>query len=517
VLLIPIVTAVGSLAEPVSIAPTTMAKLGVVDERFQSYNVEIVEVTGGRFWKPYSSQRRPAEKTQAAASQAGGPAGVSPDLFEYRPPIDLSNARLRKLAAALGPAYVRVSGTWANTVYFHDSDEPPPQKPPDGFNAVLTRQQWKGVIDFARAVDGKIMTSFAVGPGTRDASGVWTPEQARRMLAYTRAAGGSIAAVEFMNEPNFAGMGGTPKGYDADAYARDVRAFRTFIKDAAPDALFLGPGSVGEGGVLDTTTTPGRLKTEDLLKASGPVYDAFSYHLYAAVSRRCAGQMPALGTTPDAALSQEWLSRAEKIHAAYAEMRDQFEAGKPLWLTETADAACGGNPWATTFRDTFRYLNQHARLAQKGVEMIAHNTLAASDYGLLDEHTFTPRPNYWAAVLWRRLMGRTVLNAGPVAASDLYVYAHCGRDRQGAVTVLAINAAKTPQEVTTAIGGERYTLTAADLESKVLQLNGRELKAREDGSLPPLTGVRAGAGRVVLPPFSITFLAFPQAGNEVCQ
>ena len=34
-------------------------------------------------------------------------------------PLDLGNARLRILAAALGPAYVRVSGTWANSVYSH--------------------------------------------------------------------------------------------------------------------------------------------------------------------------------------------------------------------------------------------------------------------------------------------------------------------------------------------------------------------------------------------------------------
>ena len=30
-----------------------MRKIGTVDERFQSYNVEMVEVIGGRFWKPY--------------------------------------------------------------------------------------------------------------------------------------------------------------------------------------------------------------------------------------------------------------------------------------------------------------------------------------------------------------------------------------------------------------------------------------------------------------------------------
>src|SRR5262245_61497842 len=78
-------------AQPVLVQPAAMSRAGSVDERFQSYNIEMIEVTGGRFWKPYT---------------AGPP---SSDLYEYRPPIDLSNVRLRKLAAALGPVFVRVS------------------------------------------------------------------------------------------------------------------------------------------------------------------------------------------------------------------------------------------------------------------------------------------------------------------------------------------------------------------------------------------------------------------------
>ena len=112
-----------------------MPKVGTINERYQSYNIEMVEVTGGRFWKPYAS-------TAAAPEKPTGnqPAGMDPSLYEYRPPIDLSNPRLRKLAAALGPAYVRVSGTWANTTYFQNSDAPPLTTPPTGFKAVLTRR-----------------------------------------------------------------------------------------------------------------------------------------------------------------------------------------------------------------------------------------------------------------------------------------------------------------------------------------------------------------------------------------
>src|SRR5205807_8813060 len=177
-----------------------------------------------------------------------------------------------------------------------------------------------------------------------------------------------------------------------------------------------------------------------LLRATGPAFELFSYHLYAAASERCASMGEKVQTTAAAALSEEWLSRPEKINEHYANLRDRFEPGKPLWITETADAACGGNPWASTFLDTFRYLIQHAGLARRGVKVIMHNTLAASDYGLLDEKTFEPRPNYWAALLWRRLMGMTVLDPRLSAAANVYRYAHCLRDHAGGVALLIINA-----------------------------------------------------------------------------
>lgn len=493
-------------AQPVSLSPATMARIGTVDQRFQSFNTEMLEVTGGRFWKPYADY----------SSGPKPPAPLSADLYEYRPPADLSKPRLRKLAAALGPFYLRVSGTWANSTWFQDTDATSPGPPPKGFNAVLTRQQWKGVVDFAHAANAELMISVAISDGTRNAEGVWTPDQARALFAYTKSIGGRIAAVEFMNEPDVANHGAAPNDYDAAAYARDIAVFRPFLKQAAPDALFVGPGSVMEGGTVRIPIQPG-LVTEKLLQATGPVYDVFSYHLYAALSVRCGGTMPGLGTTPEAALSRDWLSRPDAITAYYAGLRDRFEPGKPMWLTETAETGCGGDPWSSTFIDTFRYLNQLASLAQKGVRMIAHNTLSASDYALLDEKTLNPRPNYWAALLWHRLMGPVVLSPGQAGADGLYVYAHCLPDRRGGVTVLAINASAAARHLTLALPGERYTLTAKEPASRAVELNGHELEAGPDGALPGIHGIAFRAGDVALAPASITFLAFPGAGNEACR
>ena len=45
----------GVSSQPVSLAPASMPCIGTVDDRYQSYNVEMLEVTGGRFWRANST------------------------------------------------------------------------------------------------------------------------------------------------------------------------------------------------------------------------------------------------------------------------------------------------------------------------------------------------------------------------------------------------------------------------------------------------------------------------------
>jgi heparanase len=505
---------VSPAAAQITLVPHTMTRVGSVDPRFQSYNVEMVEVTGGRFWKPYAS----AAQAVPAHSELKTPGGIDPSLYQYRPPLDMGNERLRKLAAALGPAYIRVSGTWANSAYFQNSDDPAPAAPPKGFGTVLTRTEWKGVVDFARAANAQIVTSFAISAGTRNTEGVWTPEQAQTFLDYTKSVGGSIAAAEFMNEPTFAAMGGAPEGYSAADYARDFAVFHKFIRSAAPHMILLGPGGVGEGTPLTAGGAMHTVASADILAATGPVFDVISYHSYAAVSSRCGMLGAAATTTEGAALSADWLERGGHMEAYYAALRDRFEPGKPMWNTETGQAACGGDRWASTFIDTFRYLDQLGDLARRGVQVQMENTLNASDYGLLDETTYEPRPDYWAALLWHRLMGTTVLDPSEPQKANLYVYAHCLPGSRGGVTVLAINADRSAS-ATLAVprGAQRYTLSADHLTDANAMLNGAVLALGAGDSLPSLTGLAVQSGSIDLAPASITFLAFPHAGNTSCR
>ena len=515
---------------PLRVAPATLPRIATVDERYQSYNVEMAEVIGGNFWKPYTSgsiaemMAKAKAPLRAGASGSTTPTqvGVDTAIYQARPPIDLTNARLRRLAEALGPAYVRVSGSWANSVYFHDADTPAPTTAPAGFTGVLTRPEWKGVVDFSRVVNAQLVSSFAISAGARDAAGVWTPVQARKLIAYTKAIGGAIVAAEMFNEPDMPTYAGAPAGYAAESYAKDFAVFEPFIRSAAPDMRIVGPGSVWEGILMPlagSAAMPGNVTTEAMLTATPrPKFDIFSYHTYSAASIRCASMGAGTQTTPEAALSEEWLSRTDRSYAFYVTgLRDRYQRDTPIWITETADAACGDNPWAKTFLDTFRYLDQMGRLARRGVNVIFHNTLASSEYGLLDQTTFEPRPNYWGGLLWHRLMGTTVLDAGP-SRPGLHVYAHCMRGHLGGVTLAAINTSRTEAaSIELPLAGERYTLTAQPLESEQVLLNGRPLTLGANDALPELRGVDVRAGQMALAPSTITFVTIPSAENGACR
>ena len=492
-----------------SISPATLSAVGKVDERFQSYNVEMVEVTGGNFWAPYPKPGEPQPQT------AAGPHGVefASSAYSRREPLDLRNKRLRILASALGPAYMRVSGSWANSIYFQDNDQPAPPTPPQGYQGVLTRQQWAGVVDFAKAVDAKILTSFATSVGARGPDGKWSSEGAQQLLTYTRSLGGHIDAVELTNEPNVC-----RPPFRADAFARDQTVLRDLLAKESPETKLVGPGSTGEAGFKLFSAPPKEINTSLLLSGEPqPRFDIFSYHFYGAVSQRCTSLGKNATTSAADALEPGWLDRAEQARAYYADVRNRFAPGAPIWITEASQSACGGDPWAATFIDTFRYVDQLGQDAKGNVAAVFHNTLAASDYSLIDDVTRLPRPNYWAALLWRRLMGEVVLDPG-AAGSVLRAYAHCMRHHPGGVTLVVLNVSRTATGRLRLHGAaERYTLTADSLQSTSMKLNGRALALTSTDDLPVFRGVPARAGTLSFAPTSITFLTVPDAANSRCQ
>lgn len=500
-----LVPASGAPARQGAAAVSRLEKVGEVDPRFLSYNIEMVEVTGGNFWRPYS-----------VTPKAGGdPVAATKS---YRPPVDLTNRKLRQLAAALGPSYVRYSGTWANATWFADREDAP-AKAPAGFDTVLTRKQWRDAVGFAKFANARIVTSFATSPGTRDAAGVWQTDTAARWLAYTRQIGGTIAAAEYVNEPSVLNLIQPPKGYTATDYRRDYANWERWMRRVSPGTLILAPGSaeLAEPARTLMRRSQSVIENDQLLALDSPKPDVFSFHFYSGISQRCGGAM--MGAKLAQATTARFLDSVDSSIGLVAHERDRLAPGKPLWNTESGEGACGGNPWASTFADSFRFVDTLGRSARQGVKVFMHNTLAASDYALLEENGFDPRPNYWAAVLWKRTMGSVVLAPPQGSTPEFRIYAHCLVGVKGGVGLTAINIGTQPQTLSGLGAARVWNLAVAPgqkIDTKAVTVNGTTPRLLPNGKLAGLAGQPA-RGSVSVPGQSITFVAVPGAANRACR
>ena len=496
------------MAQTISLKAQNLRAIRSIDPRLVSYNVEMTEVTGGTFWKAYTPE-------EIAGNGKFPMIGFSKkgSLMQVYPPIDLTNARLRKMAKQLGPVWVRISGTWSTKTYY-DFDGACSGVAPEGFQNVLTKEQWIGVLDFVKAVGGKLLVSVANCEGIHSAHEPWQPAQAKLLFDLSKEYGVPIDAAEFMNEPNMLSGSGAPKGYSFDDYIRDQDIFNKWLHENYPETLAVGPCSVGGGQMGKMKLEEGLLKivgklvgTERLLKGAKEKMEVFSYHYYNGVSERIAAGMSFVHWPADQVHTEAYLDAAAYCARAAAKLRDQYMPGAQLWVTESGDAGGGGDTWASTYLDVFRTLNELGSFATISDGVIFHNTLASSDYGWLKHGTFEPRPNYFAVLLWNTLMGTTVYDSAEPIREGAHVYCHSRKDGKDGYAYLIINNSLT-DSTTVELPREavRYTLAGRDgLRSTVMTLNGRELILGENDELPDLSG-EAVSGKVELAPGTCTFI-----------
>ena len=146
------------MGEFVKLNPAELVQLHEQNERLMSYNVEFAEVTGGTFWKAYTPEQIAGTEEFYVEPTSEGIAAMYKDLMQVYAPINLYDEKLRKLASEFGPVWVRVSGTWA-TKTFYDWDGT--GVIPEGYQNILTKEQWIGVLDFVKAINAKLLISIA--------------------------------------------------------------------------------------------------------------------------------------------------------------------------------------------------------------------------------------------------------------------------------------------------------------------------------------------------------------------
>ena len=511
------------MGEIVKLSNANLDKIRDVNPRLVSYNVEMTEVTGGTFWKAYTDAQIDGTEQVPPPdfSKGGNPLAA---MHQWYDPIDTTNPRLRKLAKELGSCWVRVSGTWATKTYYDFADEYPAGTAPEGYQNVLKKEQWINLLDFVKAVDGKLKISVANCDGLHTHDEPWNPSQAKLIFDLSREYGVPVEAVEFVNEPNMLQNTGFPKDYTAADFRRDQDIFHKWVRENYPECAIVGPSDTDPMAMqvdpdgkpynenADSGASAGIAEalpyctTADLLDGCTEKLDVFSYHYYNGVSERMAAMMPSAFTPAEGAMSEEYLGMAGFCASCFALYRDKYCPGGEMWVTESGDAGAGGHTWASTYIEVPRTLNEIGHFATVTNGVIFHNTLASSDYGWLKHGTFVPRPSYFAVLLWKKLMGDTVFASGEAIRPGAHVFAHSRKDGKEGVAYLVIN---TSWEETTTVelpkAAEVYALTGnGKMRSRTMLLNGKELVLGENDEIPELTGVTM-EGAVEVAPGGCTF------------
>ena len=467
-----------------------------VSARYLSFAVDTSQVVGGKWWDP----------TAEGVEWSSGTV--------HAPVFDFDRPKLDTLVRALAPAYLRAGGSEADRVYYDLR-----AAPSHGNEPVLSRAQWDAIHAFARRNGLDVVFTLNAGPGSRDRAGRWTGENAAELLAYTAAQGYGVAAWELGNEVStFYAVHGLAAQVTAGQYARDLRLARTLVDSHTPGARLAGQGSafwpvLGEPLGLLSGFLPG------YLARAGDVVDVISWHYYPQQSRR--GPLASRRAHParllDPANLDEAAHWADKINA----WRDRYAPGVPVWLGETGNAQYGGEPGLSdTYLAGLWWLDQLGLMARQGQRVVVRQSLTGMDYGLLDEDSLDPRPDYWHSLLWKRLMGRRVYaaRAEGEGADRVRVYAHAaagGGEGSAAVLILNLDPWRDASVSFPDLAGRAcqvYAVTAPDVLGRTVLLNGAALSLVGGRALPDLRGAwREGTGvpAVRIHPLSYAFVVFP--------
>ncbi len=466
------------------VTATGLVPVHHVDSRYLSWSIDISVFAGGFWWEGTTRARRGIGTSRLA-------------------PLSLNSGKLNRLVHALGPAYLRIGGSEADKIHYFEA-------PPGESNSlVLHREQWDALHAFLRRHDLKLFFTCKYGLFRRQQHGRWGGGEVERLLQYSREQGYEVDVFELGNELNaywaFHGLRSQPR---ARNLARDYRTFKALVRQYYPEARICGPGSAFWPRLGETIRPISNITPKFLRELAGEL-DIVDWHFYPFQSER--SPLRTLRARRRHMIDPASFEYFRRYSRQLAELRDRLQPQAEIWTGETGSAQCGGQPYRSDrWVSGFWWADQLGQGARLGQRVMVRQALVGGDYGLIDRLTLKPRPDYWVSWMWRQLMGTAVY---PVrsALPEVRAYLHSAARGEGQCLLL-INLAEVPAvPVLRGLGpvGRRYTLTAKQLTSRKLRINGTKPKLRR-GAVS-LADFPLETGAAELPPLSISFW---EIGNE---
>jgi heparanase 1 len=349
-------------------------------------------------------------------------------------------------------------------------------------NCVMNSTTWGPFLSFANHVDAHVVAGLnALDGRLGNASRPWNGSRAKNFLHWADTHYKStIVAVELGNEPRAFGSGppGVAKGKAThllpEQLAADVAGpLRSILRELDGDIALWGPD-------VDSPTNPEGffqrfLEGLHVNKTLPPLLQAATYHQYYNEENR--------GLTTrsftDVRVLDSIVAPLQKMVSIVKEISPAIR----VIMGETSSVAGEGAGTASdTFAAIFMFLDKLALAAVTGHDAVFHQTILDPTMNEAGQHevsyeaikegipnvtsaswtmkhgSYSPTPNYWASLLWKALMGTTVLDVANSTDTgrSARVYAHCTTSTNttaatrlipgyssGAVTVMVLNVRET--------------------------------------------------------------------------
>ncbi|KAI3724997.1 hypothetical protein L1987_64767 [Smallanthus sonchifolius] len=467
--------------------------------------------------------------------------------------VDLKNKVFKNAIKAFSPLKIRLGGTLQDKVIYQTKNHQKPSNPfvkntseLFGFTqGCLSSSRWDDLNEFFQETRTVVTFGLNVLMGKMvlangSTVGAWDSTNAEALMRYTVKKNYTVYGWELGNELSGNGIGAS---ITASQYARDTMALGKMVHRVytatEPKPLIIAPG-----GFFDPNSF-----TEFLNKTSKTL-NVVSHHIYS------------LGSGVDRNLTARILdpSYLDEAGHTFKQLESAINASSSLasaWVSEAGGAYNSGQNFVTNaFVFSFWYLDQLGMSSIYDTKTYCRQTLIGGNYGLLNTTTFEPNPDYYSALLWHRLMGRKVLSTRFMGYKKIRAYAHCAKEFKGITIVLmnlgnstAVNVklsfnsswrphkhrshrhhqrkTKHPHSESrhTKMGGtrmrtrEEYHLTAKDgnLHSKMMMLNGKELRVNSYGEIPSLKPLYVNSSKpIIAHPYSIVFAHIPHFALYAC-
>ncbi|KAG8367474.1 hypothetical protein BUALT_Bualt16G0075800 [Buddleja alternifolia] len=463
--------------------------------------------------------------------------------------LDLKNVIFLNAVKAFSPLKIRLGGTLQDKLVYQTVDKQQPCLPfaKDasklfGFSeGCLPLDRWDELNSFFNESGALVIFGLNALYGkwihpNNTATAPWNSSNAESLIRYTLKKGYNIYGWELGNELSGRGVG---VGISVDPYASATIALHDLIQNIYK-GVDTKPHIIAPGGFFDSNWFQ-----QYLAKTVGSL-NAITHHIY----NLGPGSDEHL---IDRILNPSILDSGADVFKNLQNILKSSPNSAAAWVGESGGAYNSGrNKVTNAFVFSFWYLDQLGLASTYDTKTYCRQTLIGGNYGLLNTTTFVPNPDYYSALLWHRLMGRSVLSTHFTGSRTIRAYAHCAKQSQG-ITLLLINIdGNTTVHAKVDFNGtlmllhkhrhhkhhrskvipsphhieqvsetvrEEYHLTPMDgnIQSQTVLLNGKALTVNSSGLIPALEPVMVNTSEpITVAPYSIVFVRMQNVAIPAC-